>query len=52
LVQSFYGTLPPVSAKMIAPSAEVREEKRKVEDKKAAAVMPAYTVLTAEDLPF
>jgi len=52
LVQAFYGTLPPVSAKLTTPPAEVREEKAAVKAKKAAAVMPAYTVLTAEDLPF
>ncbi len=52
-VQSFYGALPPLPAKLTAPPAEVREEKAAAKAKKAAAaVMPAYTVLTAEDLPF
>ena len=32
--------------------AEVRDEKRAEKAAKVAAVMPAYTVLTAEDLPF
>ena len=36
LVQAFYGTLPPVSAALTAPPAEVREEKR-VEGGESAA---------------
>ncbi len=52
LVQAFYGSLPPLPAKLTAPPAEVREEKRKVEAAKVAATMPHYTVMTAEDLPF
>ena len=52
LVQSFYGTLPPLPAKLTAPPAETREEKRAEKAAQAAKVMPAYTTLTAEDLPF
>jgi ATP-dependent DNA helicase DinG len=52
LVQAFYGTLPPLPPKLTAPPAEVREEKAAAKAKKAAAVMPNYAVLTADDLPF
>ncbi len=52
LVQSFYGTLPPLPAKLTAPPAEVREEKVAVKAAKVAATMPHYSVMTAEDLPF
>ena len=52
LVQAFYGTLPPVSAKLTAPPAEVREEKAAVKAKKAAAVMPSTVTLASEEIPF
>jgi len=52
LVQAFYGTLPPVSAKLTAPPAEVREEKAAVKAKRAAAVMPSTVTLASEEIPF
>ena len=52
LVQVFYGSLPPLPAKLTAPPAEVREEKAAVKAAKVAAVVPHYSVMTAEDLPF
>ena len=52
LVQSFYGTLPPMSAKLTAPPAEVREEKRKAEAAKVAKVMPKHPATIDESLPF
>jgi len=52
LVQSFYGTLPPVSVKLTAPPAEVREEKAAVKAKKAAAVMPVHPATVDESIPF
>ena len=52
LVQAFYGALPPLPAKLTAPPAEVREEKAAVKAAKVTAVMPHYSVMTKEDLPF
>jgi len=54
LVQAFYGTLPPVSAKLTAPPAEVREEKAAVKAKRAAAVavMPVHPATVSEEIPF
>ena len=52
LVQSFYGTLPPVSAKLTALPAEVREEKRAEKAAKAVAVMPVHPATLDESIPF
>ena len=58
LVQSFYGTLPPLPLQLTAPPAETREGKRAEKARKAeaevfkAAGIPGYAVITAEDLPF
>jgi ATP-dependent DNA helicase DinG len=53
LVQSFYGTLPPVSAKLTAPPAEVREEKRKAEAAKFKATLAATAAeRLSEEIPF
>ena len=52
LVQAFYGTLPPVSAKLTVPPAEVREEKRATKAAKAAAVMPVHPATVDESIPF
>jgi ATP-dependent DNA helicase DinG len=52
LVQSFYGTLPPLSVNLTAPPAEVREEKRKAEAVKAAKVMPKHPATIDESIPF
>jgi len=52
LVQAFCGTLPPVSVKLTAPPAEVREEKRKAEAVKAAKVMPKHPATIDESIPF
>jgi ATP-dependent DNA helicase DinG len=52
LVQAFYGTLPPVSAKLTVPPAEVREEKRATKAAKAAAVMPKHPATIDESIPF
>jgi Rad3-related DNA helicase/intein/homing endonuclease len=52
LVQAFYGTLPPLPAKLLAPPAEVREEKAATKAKRAAAVMPNYIALSGEEIPF
>ena len=49
LVQAFYGTLPPVSAKLTAPPAEVREEKR---TEKAARVLAKHPATIDESIPF
>ena len=51
MVQAFYGTLPPVPAKLTAPPAETREEKAATKAKKAAAVMPGVAVFS-EEIPF
>ncbi len=52
LVQSFYGTLPPLPAKLTTPPGEVREEKAAVKAKKAAAVMPSLADRLADEIPF
>lgn len=52
LVQAFYGALPPVSAKLTAPPAEIREEKAAVKAAKAAAVMPRHPATIDESIPF
>ena len=52
LVQSFYGTLPPVSAKLTAPPAEVREEKRTEKAAKAQRTMVKHPATVDESIPF
>ena len=53
LVQSFYGTLPPVAAKLTAPPAEVREEKREAEAKKFKAILAATAAdRLSDEIPF
>ncbi len=52
LVQSFYGTLPPLPPQLTAPPAETREEKRAEKAAKVRATMPSTVVLTDESIPF
>ena len=52
LVQAFYGTLPPVSAKLTAPPAEVREEKRAEQAASAQRTMAKHPATIDESIPF
>jgi|GEM_PF-480215 len=52
LVQAFYGTLPPVSAKLTAPPAEVREEKRVEKAAKVQRTMAKHPATIDESIPF
>ena len=53
LVQSFYGTLPPLPAVLTAKPAEIREEKRKVEAAKYKATLAATAAeRMSDEIPF
>jgi len=52
LVQAFYGTLPPVSAALTAPPAEVREEKRVEKAAKVQRTMAKHPATIDESIPF
>lgn len=49
-VAAFFGTLPPLPAKLTAPPADVREEKRRAA--KVAPVLASAYALTSEEIPF
>ena len=50
-VAAFFGTLPPLPARLTAPPAETREEKRSVKAAKAAAFTPVAAG-ASEEIPF
>ena len=52
LVQAFYGSLPPLPARLTAPPAEVREEKAAIKAAKVAATMPLHPATISEEIPF
>lgn len=52
LVQAFYGALPPLPAKLTAPPAEVREEKRRSDTARVQATMPSRVKLVNDEIPF
>ena len=51
-VAAFFGTLPPLPARLTAPPAETREEKRSVKAAKAAAFAPVAAGTSEELNPF